>query len=115
MIENRNPGPLAAARAPNTFSLLAERSEDNPALAALQVHAGPSPETMAECDEFILDELYRDFSLIQSYARSGLEAARRGDRAEIRLRLRCQLRDVFRHAVQIHDLLSTEPSKGSGS
>ena len=115
MVENRNPGSLAAARAPNTFSLLAERSEDNPVLAALQVHGAPSPEAVAECDEFILDELYRDFSLIESYARSGLEAARRGDRGEIRLRLRCQLRDVFRHAVQIHDLLSLEPSKRGGS
>jgi hypothetical protein len=115
MTENGNPGSLAAARAPNTFSLLAERSEDNPVLAALQVHAGPSPEAMAECDEFILDEIYRDFDLIESYAISGKEAVRRGDHDEVRLRLRCQLRDVFRHAVQIHDLLSIEPSKRGGS
>src|ERR1700722_5886528 len=93
MAENRNPGALAAARAPKTFCLLAERSEDNPTLAELQVHAGPSPEAIAACDEFILDELCRAFDLITSYANSGLEAARRGDREEIRLRLRIQLRD----------------------
>lgn len=39
---------------------------------------------------------------------SGREAADRGDRDEIRLRLRVQLRDTFRHAVKLHDLLSTE-------
>ena len=70
----------------------------------------PSPEAIAEGDDYILDELYRAFGLIESYARSGLEAARRGDRDEIRLRLRCQLRDVFRHAVATHDLLSTQPA-----
>ena len=64
---------------------------------------------------FILDELFRAFDLIASYANSGLEAARRGDRDEIRLRLRIQLRDCFRHAVQIHDLLSSRPLPGSGS
>jgi hypothetical protein len=70
--------------------------------------AEPSAEAIAEADEFILDELYRAFGLIESYARSGFEAARRGDRDEIRLRLRIQLRDCFRHAVELHDLLSTE-------
>jgi hypothetical protein len=77
--------------------------------------AAPSPEAIAECDEFVLDELFRAFDLIESYATSGKEAARRGDRNEIRLRLRIQLRDLFRHAVQVHDLLSPEPPKGSGS
>jgi len=67
-----------------------------------------SSAAVAEADEFLLDELYRDFSLIESYARSGLEAARRGDRDEVRLRLRIQLRDVFRHAVETHNLLSTQ-------
>jgi hypothetical protein len=75
---------------------------------------GPSAEAIAECDEAILDEIFHAFELIQSYAISGLEAARRGDRNEIRLRLRCQLRDVFKHAVAVHDLLSREPSQGSG-
>ena len=46
--------------------------------------AEPSAEAIAEADEFILDELYRAFGLIESYARSGFEAARRGDRDEIR-------------------------------
>jgi hypothetical protein len=69
--------------------------------------AEPSPEAIAECDEFILDELYRDFGLMASYAASAIEAARRGDREEIRLRLRVQMRDVFRHAVAVHDLLSS--------
>lgn len=44
MAENRNPAPLAAGRASEAFCLAAERSEDTPALAQLQVHAGPSPE-----------------------------------------------------------------------
>jgi hypothetical protein len=35
---------------------------------------------MEACDEFLLDELARDFDLIESYAISGKEAARRGDR-----------------------------------
>jgi hypothetical protein len=69
--------------------------------------AEPSPEAVAECDEHVLDEIYRSFDLIRSYATSGLEAARRGDRDEVRLRLRVQLRDVFRHAVELHNMLST--------
>lgn len=76
--------------------------------------ADPSPEAIAEADEAILDELYHAFMLIESYARSGLEAARRGDREEVRLRLRSQLRDLFRHAVAVHDLLSAPaPSEKS--
>jgi hypothetical protein len=73
--------------------------------------SGPSPEAVAETDEFVLDELFRAFDLIESYASSGKEAARRGDREEIKIRLRCQLRDVFKYAVATHDLLS----RGSGS
>jgi hypothetical protein len=68
----------------------------------------PSPEAIAECDEYVLDELFRAFDLIESYAISGKEAARRGNREEIKLRLRVQLRDCFRHAVATHDLLSTQ-------
>ena len=44
MAENRNPASLAAGRASEPFCLAAEHSEDNRALAELQVHAGPSPE-----------------------------------------------------------------------
>jgi hypothetical protein len=73
--------------------------------------AGPSLEAVAECDQFVFDELFRSFELIESYARSGVEAARRGDREEVRLRLRVQLRDAFRCAVEVHNLLS----QGSGS
>jgi hypothetical protein len=73
--------------------------------------AEPSAEAIAQADEFVLDELFRSFDLIRSYATSGLEAARRGDRDEVRLRLRVQLRDVFRHAVATHDLLSTAGAK----
>ena len=72
--------------------------------------AEPSQEAIAACDEHVLDELYQCVRPDQSYARSGLEAARRGDRDEIRLRLRCQLRDAFRHAVAVHDLLSKTPT-----
>lgn len=70
--------------------------------------AEPSQEAIAACDEHVLDELYRAFDLIESYARSGMEAARRGDRKEVTLRLRVQLRDCFRHAVATHDLLSKQ-------
>lgn len=88
MAEKRNPGSLAATRAPNAFCLAAERSEDNPALAELQVRARPSPEAIAACDEFVLDELYHSFDLIG------------------------QLRDCFRHAVELHKLLSPERPTG---
>jgi len=67
---------------------------------------GPSAEAVAEADEFLLDEIFYDLSLIASYTTSALEAARRGDRKELRLRLRVQLRDCFRHAVDLHNLLS---------
>jgi len=67
-----------------------------------------SPTAVAEADELILDEIFRDLSFIWSYAASAMEAARRGDRDELRLRLRVQLRDHFRHAVRMHDLLSTQ-------
>jgi hypothetical protein len=67
---------------------------------------GPSAEAVAEADEFLLDEIFHDLSLIASYTTSALEAARRGDREELRLRLRIQLRDHFRHAVELHNLLS---------
>jgi hypothetical protein len=77
--------------------------------------AVPSPEAIAACDEFVLDELYRAFDLIESYAISGKEAARRGDRSEVSLRLRTQIQDCFHYAVQIHDLLSSEPPKKGGS
>jgi hypothetical protein len=73
---------------------------------------GPSPDAIAAADEFVLDELYRILGLIASYATSGLEAARRGDVEEIRLRLRVQLRDCFRHAVEVHNLLSAGQRKG---
>jgi hypothetical protein len=74
----------------------------------------PSPEAVAAADEFVLDELYDVFERIRSYAVSGIEAARRGDRAEVRLRLRVQLRDAFRYAVSVHNLLSP-PVKGGES
>jgi hypothetical protein len=73
--------------------------------------AEPSLEAVNECDEAILDELLQTFGLIASYAHSAVEAARRGDREEIRLRLRVQLRDCFRHAVEVHDLISP-PTEG---
>jgi hypothetical protein len=73
---------------------------------------GPSPEAVAAADEFVLDELHDAFERIRSYAVSGIEAARRGDRAEVRLRLRVQLRDAFRYAVSVHNLLSQDQKGG---
>jgi hypothetical protein len=75
----------------------------------------PSPEAVAAADGFVLDELYEAFELIRSYAVSGMEAAGRGDRDEIRLRLRIQLRDAFRYTVKLHDLLSPEKRKEGAS
>ena len=73
----------------------------------------PSPEAIAAADEYVLDELWEAFERIRTYAVSGREAASRGDRDEIRLRLRVQLRDSFRYAVEIHNLLSLEPIKAT--
>jgi hypothetical protein len=115
MAENGSPASLAGDDRAGLFCSAASNPTDNPTPAAVQVHTGPSPEAIAACDEFILDELYRAFDLIESYAISGKEASRRGDRGEIRLRLRVQLRDCFHHAVQVHDLLSPRPLPGSGS
>ena len=77
--------------------------------------AYPSPEAIAEAQALILDELFDAFGLIESYAISAREAARRGDREEIRLRLRSQMRDVFRHAVELHNLLGPERPNGGGT
>jgi hypothetical protein len=74
-----------------------------------------SAEAIAVCDEYVFDELFRAFDLIESYAISGKEAAKRGDRNEVRLRLRLQLRDCFHHAVEVHNLLSPEPPKKSAA
>jgi hypothetical protein len=114
MAENGSPASLAGDDRAGMLCSAASNPKDNPSLTAFQAHASPSPEAVAECDEFVLDELFRAFDLIASYAESGKEAARRGDRDEIRLRLRSQLRDCFRHAVQIHDLLSPKPLPASG-
>jgi phosphate uptake regulator len=97
---------LGGLQIPNTADL--ERNQ------AKTASTGPSAEAVAEADEFLLDEIFRDLSLIWSYATSAMEAARRGDRDELRLRLRVQLRDCFRHAVELHNLLSTGQPKGSG-
>jgi hypothetical protein len=115
MAENGSPASLAGDDRAGLLCSAASNPKDNPALNELQAHAGPSPEASAVCDEFILDELFRAFDLIESYAISGKEAAKRGDRNEIKLRLRIQLRDCFRYAVQIHDLLSPTPLPGSST
>jgi hypothetical protein len=106
----RNPVTLAADRASKAFCSATEHTEDSHLPLKHQgsfVAVGPSPEAVAEAEEFLLDEIYRDLDLIRSYATSALEACRRGDREELRLRLRSQLRDCFRHAVEVHNLLST--------
>ena len=115
MAENGSPASLAGDDRAGLLCSAASNPKDNPALNELQAHAGPSPEASAVCDEFILDELFRAFDLIESYAISGKEAAKRGDRNEIKLRLRIQLRVCFRYAVQIHDLLSPTPLPGSST
>jgi hypothetical protein len=76
---------------------------------------GPSPEAVAAVEEFLLDEIFHDLSLIASYTTSALEAARRGDREELRLRLRVQLRDCFRHAIEVHNLLPPDRKVASES
>jgi hypothetical protein len=111
----RNPAAWSADRASEAFCVAAERSEDTEAPSRFQGQKPlgiPSPEAVAAADEFVLDELYDAFDLIRSYAVSGIEAARRGDRAEVRLRLRVQLRDAFRYAVSVHNLLSQDQKGG---
>ena len=106
--EKRNPGAVGAAGASERFCLAAEHSEDSHLPLKHQASfgtAGPSPEAVAEAEEFLLDEIYHALGLIASYTASALEAARRGDLEELRLRLRVQLRDCFRYAVEIHNLL----------
>jgi hypothetical protein len=115
MGKNGSPVSLAGDDRAGLLCSAANNPSDNSALAALQVPGGPSPEAIAAADDYIFDELASDFALIESYAISGKEAARRGDRDEVRLRLRIQLRDVFRHAVEIHNLLFPEQPRGSGS
>jgi hypothetical protein len=116
MAEIGSPASLAGDDRAGLLCSAASNPTDNPALAPLQVHAGPSAAAIAACDDFVFDELVRDFDLIASYAISGMEAARRGDRNEIKLRLRTQLRDCFRHAIEVYNLLSPlEPNQGNGS
>jgi hypothetical protein len=91
---------------------LAAGSRDTANLAERQCYSPASPSVIADTDEFLLDEIYRDLYLIESHAISAREACRRGDRDELRLRLRIQLRDLFRHAVELHNLISTEIRKG---
>jgi hypothetical protein len=118
MAENRNPVPLAAVRASKAFCSATEHAEDSHLPLKHQgsfVAVGPSPEAIAAADEFVLDELFRDLCLIGSYTNSAIEAARRGDRDELKLRLRVQLRDCFRHAIQLHNLLSTPEQASQGA
>jgi hypothetical protein len=104
----RNPAAWRADRASEPFCVAAGRSEDSPLPLKHQgpfAAVGPSPEAVAEVEEFLLDEIFHDLSLIASYTASALKAARREDREELRLRLRVQLRDCFRHAVEPNNLL----------
>lgn len=103
-------GPQNAACLAACSALHAADAQSNQGKTA---SVGPSAEAVAEADEFLLDEIFSDLDLIQSYAVSAKEAARRGDREELGLRLRVQLRDLFRHAVELHNLLSpAQPKKG---
>jgi hypothetical protein len=113
MVENGSPASLAGDDRAGLLCSAASNPTDNLALAPLQVHAGPSQEAVAACDEFVFNELFHAFSTIESYAVSAKEAARRGDRNEIKLRLRTQLRDCFRYAVQVHNLMSPEQPESS--
>jgi hypothetical protein len=112
-------GPAAAGADPHVEQfpdrLSASYIKDTSGVQGVGARAASSPSTeaIAACDEYLLDEIWDTLQLIGSYTNSALEAARRGDRDEIRLRLRIQLRDCFRHAVKLHDLLSTESPKGA--
>jgi hypothetical protein len=117
----KSAGLLHAAGGSPTPTMLGSTRYRDTAISAAdqadpigQVDAmGLTPQAVAEVEEFLLDEIFHDLSLISLYTTSALEAARRGDRDELRLRLRVQLRDCFRHAVELHDLLSpVQPKKG---
>jgi hypothetical protein len=73
-----------------------------------------SPEIIAEADEFLLDEVFSDADYLVSIGLSLREAARRSDRAEIRLRLG-QLRDTLVHAIRTNNLLSPADPQIAGS
>lgn len=111
-LQRESPAALAGAdRAPGLLCSAASDPGVRASGSKVQgVHA--SAEAIAEADEFILVEIYRDLDLIKSYSISAMEAAHRGDRDELRLRLRGQLRDLFRHAIELHKLLSTERTRG---
>jgi hypothetical protein len=94
---SRNVACLAASSALNTADLEANQGKTASVI--------PSAEAVAEADELVLDEIVHALSLIASYTTSAVEAAKRGDREELRLRLRVQLRDCFRYAVELHNLL----------
>jgi hypothetical protein len=110
--------PAALAGADRALGLLCSAASNSGVtvsgsdVQAARKAGGPSTEAIADVDEFLLDEIYRDLDLIKSYSISAMEAAHRGDRDELRLRLRGQLRDIFRHAVELHNLLSTERPRG---
>ena len=74
----------------------------------------PSPEAVESVNEFLLDEIFYDLGLIGSYTTSALEACRRNDLVELRLRLRSQLRDLFKHVLELHALLPPERTKEGG-
>ena len=118
VLQTARAGPAAAATSPQPEQfpdrLSASHIKDISGVQGVGARASssPSPEAIAACDEHILDELYETFETIRSFTNSALEACRRGDRDEIRLRLRIQLRDCFKYAVELHDLLSPAPPKG---
>jgi hypothetical protein len=112
--------PAAPASADRALELLRSAASNSKITASGSHDQGSrggaaSPEAVAEIDEFLLDEIHHDLHLIRSYSTSAIEAAVRGDRDELRLRLRVQLRDVFRHAIELHNLLSPKGAQGGGA
>jgi hypothetical protein len=112
--EMESPATPGSVNGANSNRQLPSYTSASTGVQGQTAHAAssPSPEAVAACDEHLLDELWSVFQAIDSYTNSALEACRRGDRDEIRLRLRVQLRDCFRYAVELHNLLSPAPPKG---
>jgi hypothetical protein len=113
-LQTARAGPRvdAATGSRNAAMLGGLQRPDTANSEAVHAPCGPSPDAIAAADEFLLDEIFYDLDLIRSYSISAMEACRRGDREELRLRLRVQLGDCFRHAVELHNLLSTGQRKG---
>lgn len=82
--EGRSPAPRAAGRASNVFSSVGEHFKDTQGRRRIQAAEAacqaPSSRTVASvCDHLLVEAILHALVFDKSYARSGVEAAWRGD------------------------------------